>query len=321
MTTRVVFDNNIISYVADQLAASELNRLLAARQIELRLPPSVLLEVTANPNARVRARHVEQMVALKGSRLRTEADLESEELIAEIRRLRPSWVLRWPNYTKVDDLRAFWTRRIWREAVASHDALYEHGKNERESMLLHNMQLQKDVRAQHAGLDNKFPEDISTARIWATAEVPAYMSWWDGTDCEAWRIMLAQTWIRGSATNSTFRDWLGAFVDLKAFRDDATVGTFWLSDIQESDLRRSWLHMFAVDYIQRFTKITRGNSVDQQHAAYLPDCDLFVSSDRRYIDVLSVAKASAPFPLPELRLLKRDPDVSIIDQIDAIIST
>ncbi|MFE4575298.1 hypothetical protein [Streptomyces chartreusis] len=36
-------------------------------------------------------------------------------------------------------------------------------------------------------------------------------------------------------------------------------------------------------------------------ACYLPDCDVFLSEDRRFVRALQRVKEAAPIPLPEIR--------------------
>jgi hypothetical protein len=58
-------------------------------------------------------------------RLPTEAELESAEVVAEIRRLRPQWMRRMPDSARVASLNAFWTRQVWRIALEDSERLHE----------------------------------------------------------------------------------------------------------------------------------------------------------------------------------------------------
>lgn len=124
---RLMLDTNLVSYLADEQAVANFNRLVRSRGHALVLQPSLLLELAANPNPSVRRSHLAGAVQLFGKRLRSEADLEAGELIEEVRRTHPSWLRRWPDYTKVDRLRRFWTNRLWRQALEDHDVIQQHG--------------------------------------------------------------------------------------------------------------------------------------------------------------------------------------------------
>src|SRR5688500_19306712 len=90
---RVVFDNNIWSYVGDEGSRPALDKLLDKYGLQLLHAPSVLLEVLRTPRPDVRRRIVQAMVLGRpGRKLRSEADVEADELIREIRRLRPDWL-------------------------------------------------------------------------------------------------------------------------------------------------------------------------------------------------------------------------------------
>lgn len=64
-------------------------------------------------------------------------------------------------------------------------------------------------------------------------------------------------------------------------------------------------------------KITDGNPVDAQHAAYLPDCDVFLSADKNFVKVAGRIAAAAPAPVGQVRQVVWTPADDIVDAIEA----
>ncbi len=54
-----MLDTNLWSLLADDSSSREFYRMLADRGDIVAIPPSVLLELSRNPNAAVRSRHIE----------------------------------------------------------------------------------------------------------------------------------------------------------------------------------------------------------------------------------------------------------------------
>jgi len=115
---RVMLDTNLWSSIGDEMVVDGFNSLMKARSCEVVMPPSTLVEVARLPVAAARQRIIHALVTGGQRRLPTEAQMESEELVSEIRRVRPQWLRSMPDTAKVVSLNNFWTNRIWREAVS-----------------------------------------------------------------------------------------------------------------------------------------------------------------------------------------------------------
>ena len=117
--------------------------------------------------------------------------------------------------------------------------------------------------------------------------------------------------------DTTFADWVGAYVDLVRLRSNPEDFTqFWLHDVDRDAVPRNWLR-WAVNLVQSGFKITRGNPADEQHSSYLLDCDLFLSADAKYISVLEIVREDSPFRIAEPRLVSGDHSLPILDRIEA----
>lgn len=111
---RVILDNNVWSYVGIEGSRAELEAPAQASRLSVRTPPATLLEVLRTKDTEKRDRIIDAMTSRHWVRLRTEADLECEEFVAEARRTRPQWVRQLPRPGRPATLREFWTRGIWR---------------------------------------------------------------------------------------------------------------------------------------------------------------------------------------------------------------
>ena len=150
---------------------------------------------------------------------------------------------------------------------------------------------------------------------------------WSGEPVEAWRVssrvkfwhQLAVVGGRAILTkeDATFSDWIGAYIDLSKLRSSPEDFTkFWLYDVDRDALPRNWLR-WAVNLVQSGFKVTAGNPVDEQHSAYLLDCDIFLSADTRYVSILEIVREDSPFGLAELRLVSGDRSIPVLDRFEA----
>lgn len=113
-----MLDTNIWSRLAEQDRQYQFNRLCRDKQVDVVMPPATLLEVLRTQDRQLR-RAVTKLVCRKAwRRLRTEAQAEAAELVGEIRRLRPAWILDQPDFDAITGLERFWLRTIYDDALA-----------------------------------------------------------------------------------------------------------------------------------------------------------------------------------------------------------
>jgi hypothetical protein len=119
--------------------------------------------------------------------------------------------------------------------------------------------------------------------------------------------------------DTTFADWIDAYVDLNRLRTSrADFTRLWLYDVDRGAMPRNWIR-WATRLAQSTVKVTGGNPTDEQHSSYLIDGDLFLSADARYVEVLELVRADAPFPMAESRLVSGNRNIPILDRICAAI--
>ena len=311
---RLMLDTNIWSRLAEQGQQYQFNKLVRNKQIDVVMPPATLLEVLRTHDRQLR-RAVTKLVCRKVWRhLRTEAQAEAAELVAEIRRLRPAWILDQPDLDAITGHERFWLRTIY--DLASADAPQLLSLNQvvgmRERREISNLQEAQQVRFRSDGFFRSIEEAQKQFPTLAVTPGPpgsptsrsAQAAGWDpGTKVAPWRLdLLSVQWealvldpVRTHFTGqvATYADWVGAYVNLQAVSySRRDFGHLILYEIDEAHMPRTWLRR-AVALIQHSMKLSRGNPVDAQLASYLVDADLFVTNDKRYARIIEAVRPSA----------------------------
>jgi hypothetical protein len=309
-----MLDTNIWSRMTVRDQQHHFNQIVRNKKLDVVMPPATLLEVLRTQD-RQRRRAVTKLVCRKiWRRLRTEAQAESAELVAEIRRLRPTWILDHPDLHAVAKLERFWLRTIYELASTDAPQLLALnqivGASERQGVF--DLQRDQQIRFRSDGFLRSLEEaqalfpalEVSPGPLGSPASRRAEAYGWDpGAKVAPWRLDLlsvqwqalvvdpVRTQITGQA--ATYADWVGAYVDLGAISQNRRdFGHLLLYEIDETHMPRAWLRR-AVALVQHSMKLGRGNPVDAQLASYLVDADLFVTNDRRYMRILEAIRPSA----------------------------
>lgn len=328
--TRVLLDTNIWSRLGDEgVTVAALDRCLADAGCRLVQAPSMLIEALQNPDDEARDRIVRGMVMARGDRLRTEADRQGDEVIAEVRRLHPEWLRQVPPVHTTASHRRFWTTTVWKQATRKPEAFQAHYEANTEPIVQRLFDIQDAAKDEfRANVPEKtltLLESWSTVAEGADSPLPG----WDGQRAETWRVAVAILMRHelhvvhslsqaGYTRPSTYADWIGAHVDLRAmYADEALTTRFFLEEVALINMPRLWLTAFAVETCQLYYKINHGNAQDQQHAAYLLDCDVFLTVDNRYSMCLELVRKRAPFPMAETRRVSGNKGVPIMDRVRA----
>lgn len=325
---RVILDTNLWSSIGDEQVASQFNDLVRSRSLEVLVPPSTLVEVVRLPVAPVRQRIIGALATGPRRRLRTEAESEAAELVTEVRRVRPHWMRQMPDTARVATLTTRWTKGIWREALEDAQRLHDYEmRRTSELEYLVNRQRQQRARILHTKFSLR---PLTALTITAKPSVPeSYLAGWSGSKVEPWRIAARDLYwhqlvvVAGRAIvtkeDTTFADWVSAYVRLDALRSDQRDFTrFWLEDVNLQAMPRHWLR-WAVNILQADHKVTHGNPADEQHSSYLVEGDLFLSADARYVYVLEAVRADAPFAMAEPRLVPGDRSIPVLDRIVSVL--
>jgi hypothetical protein len=159
---RVILDTNVWTYIGEREETEEFERLEDELTLEIVIPPSILLEAARTPVPDIRDRIVDAITRRRATRVHPlpEARHEADEVVAEIRRLRPIWVRRSPLTSKLPPLEAFWTKRIWQIAAQDPANIAEREQRTPSSVherLMLQTQLENKKAAMTLGSDSTSP--------------------------------------------------------------------------------------------------------------------------------------------------------------------
>ncbi|MFJ9026333.1 hypothetical protein ACIRPU_41195 [Streptomyces sp. NPDC102259] len=327
-----MLDNNIWSYLGDERAGNRFKTVAHSLGYHVVTAPSVLLEVLQHPRSDMRAAIIEAITTATDERLRSEADQEGAEVISEVRRLHPEWMRAMPDTGREAAWRTYWTKRFWREAVEHHDRLRDTAPARRTArtvgFLVDNQKEQRE-RWREAGFDLGDLSQITLAPSEETT-VEQQTGWAPGERIAAWRPYSQEVYWHAFARGrrsvltheeTTYADWVGARVDLRAMCASREVfNRFWLYEVEPVHMPRAWLRC-AADTVQMDMKVTAGNPLDVQHAAYLPDCEVFLTADKNFLRVLDRIAEQAPVPVGRARRVAPAAHDGIVEAIEATLHT
>jgi predicted nucleic acid-binding protein len=307
---RVMLDTNIWSEIGRRDSRLAIEGLALARRWRIQTPPATLLEAIMTPDPDARGKILEVLSSRHWTRLRTEADQESAELISEARRLRPRWVRQLPLPGSPAHYRNFWQKTIWREARKDSELLRA------VSVEVHSAADSEAFKVQKFNRDQRVSEgqDVRDLRHivlepedWSNT---AYlMGWKPGERVEWWRVQARDVFWNALRTapidrmrgqNSTYTDWLEPYLHVDEMQSDGVDFTrFWFDEVEQIRMPRVWLR-WAVQTAQMMGRITPSSPRDDQLSAYLIDCDIFVTADRRFARAIALTAANSSFDLPSV---------------------
>lgn len=301
---RVILDTNLWSYIAEREEATALEELEEQLALRLVVPPSILLEVLRTPIPEVRERIVHALTRRGAERVHpsTEARQMADDLVGEIRRLRPQWVRSFPQTDKIERLEKYWTKVIWQRAAddpaaiaAQYDATTMDDEAEQWLEIQHENKL-AFTRAGGRVLEIEPVVDLSD-------QGPDERLGWAGDPLPFWRVHASWFWWlvvspgrRRISSHNTFRDWLDPFIrrDLAA-QDREDWNRLWFYELDAARMARIWITEL-LPWAQLTARVGGGNPRDVQHAAYLFGGDVFLTADRRLVAVLESLRRWAPEP-------------------------
>lgn len=329
---RIMLDNNIWSYLGDERAGNRFKTVAHALGHRVVTAPSVLLEVLQHPRSDIRAAIIEAITTATDERLRSEADQEGAEVISEVRRLHPEWIRAMPDTGREATWRTYWTKRFWREAMEHHDRLRKTEparQTARNVRLIVDVQKEQRERVRDTGFNLR---DLSRITMSPSEEttVEQRAGWATGEEIAAWRPYNQEVYWSAFATDrrailthedTTYADWVGARVDLRAMcASREAFNRFWLYEVESAYMPRNWLR-WAADTVQEDMKVTDGNPIDAQHASYLPDCDVFLTADKNFVRVLDRIAEQAPAPVGRAYRVAPAAHDGIVEAIEATLRT
>jgi hypothetical protein len=310
---RVSLDTNLWSELALSDVVSRFDELARARRWQVVVPPAILLEVARTTDPDRRLRILRAITRRRRFHTLTEAQMEATELLEEVRRVRPAWVNRSPDTRSIRRLERFWKTGIWQAAAHRPEAFAEGAASADDGSVRSTLVGGQRTTAQAARRgDFRFdPADLYVDLRGSDVRLGLHPGASE-TRIEAWRVvnallywhqLVTPTFGRAAGRDTTLADWAAPHLRLevvKRSRDE--YNRFWYYDVRPEAMPRNWMRA-AVHHAQINQKVTAGNPVDDQLSAYLFDCDVFITADRRFHRLLEVVRPASPIPFSQVALL------------------
>ena len=286
---RILVDTNVWRYLVDLDGLETVYRAARGAPGAILACPAVLYELLRLENAPLRHRLVKAICRSRWVRMMPEAFEESEQLRAELARLRPEWLLQEPDISSYRRLYNDWNERtgVWRRARVDPMRAAQILRLVEGDHLSRGRSDTLDLRAQ---LSKITTFDTVTLDRWTTT-FPLNPDGWDGRPVETWRAETMIYYIeallmRNSPQSPTAREWLEPWVNLAAIKNHLpSFASFFLYETDPLHLSRSWLR-WALRTLQATRKTGPGTPVDNQIGSYLVDADLLVTADKVFVAII-----------------------------------
>lgn len=308
---RILLDTNIWSEFANISAGPELLRVVRGGRVEIIVAPSVVFESLARSNDKKRQRQVDLLTLSKWRRLMPEAFSQCQEIMSEIRRLRPEWLKNHPNEQQFSRQRYDWTRKIggfWDKVRYDTEDIREHLGIEEgwtRSLMDGAREIARKRRQQtiEQGLRTAGP---LRGYLGHSTNPPAGCN---DTPFQPWRWdAWASTSVALSMPRHPYYEWLTPFLNWgQVTASPASWNRFWFYEVDEKAMPRFWL-MWAFEMLQSVQKVTNGTPGDSQLANYLPECDLVLSADANFIRNVDGLRQDAPCHIPIAERMPSGPE-------------
>ena len=293
---KILLDTNIWRYLIDSNASGKLFRSLRNSSNKIQVSPACLYETLRMNDAKLRKKIINLMTNQRFERLMPEAHSECLELIQEIRRLRPNMLKFKPDVAAFMRYEKWWSRKTGGKWVnIRNNTAFEASllSNLEGSNLNSQRELAKEARQNFRKLglnQNKIPMDR-----WMVTVPDNMFEGVKGGDFDAWRTWAVSRWsIAIINLDQTTLEWLSPFLDIDIVL--ANLGSLQSMLLHEADanlLQKSWLR-WAHGMAQSFRKTSSGAVGDNQLFTYLNETDIFISSDKAFLQIIEEIRPFTP---------------------------
>jgi hypothetical protein len=306
---RVLFDTNVWSYLVDHDGIEPVRKAARAAGVDIVACPAVTYECLRTSD-RVRRKRLAKALARDcWTRVMPEAFNEAADLRREVSRLRPQWLRESPDRVRYERERSDWDGSgFWWRVRNDPDMAARHvaavGEERLNRARSETKAARDDAHSRGYTLENFQWEHFST--------FDSPRPGWNGEQFETWRAKALRHWwddlVMGQSR--TMNDWLAPWLKLDAIRgDQASWLQFWTRDVDAARLPREWIR-WAMAATQSTRRVTSGTPGDNQLASHLPEVDMFVSTDRAFVDLIEVMRPHAPVAFAGTWLGRTGPDAA-----------
>ena len=295
---RILLDSNVWRYIVDAGSLPNFQRAARASKHKILVAPAVLYEAAHTARQDVRDALLSAMSLPLWKRLMPEAYSESEELKAEVTRLRPEWLRQAPDLSVFNRVRHDWTR--------ARGGLWDRIKADAELLQRFDVVTRAQARQQAQDLRTdalKWPAAWRDMPLTGVTMSPSFsIVGWGNASFEPWRFVAFNAFRTSMAAQGHAAiDWLGGEIDLELMLFQLrSLTQFWLGEVETARMPRHWLR-WAFEFLQQQHKVSDGTPVDTQIGTYLLDADLMLSADRVFVRIANRVREDAPFPVAHSR--------------------
>jgi len=286
----IILDTNVWRYIND---AQLENKLLVASHrsgVRILAAPSVLYEALNTDSPDLRKSLVRIITNSRWHRLLPEAFQECEEILYEIKRIRPEWLL--PN----PDL--IWRERNLYDWKRLRKGLWERARKEtaeiaKVARFPYLDEAREQARLRRNSIATVNPKEWKNSP-WV--QIPEGTSNSGSERIKLWRFEGCNVVRKHlSIPTSPYRDWLLPFLNLPKI-SKTSWSNFWFYEVDEEAMPRHQLRTLC-EWQQGFHKVSPGTPGDSQLAAYLTDAQYICSADKIFIQIVEDISAQISFSI------------------------
>jgi hypothetical protein len=283
-------DSNIWVYLVDADAVESFRKEARRLGVVVAACPAVAFEFLRAPLGPVaKKKRINALTLGAWRRLMPEAFKEAEEARRAIARLHPDWLNPSPDRNLWFKVKADWEQTWWTRTRKNPGA---------EAALITAMEGDsidqagtEAVELRERAKEGRLAFDSINFDVLAVPASKPY--WWDGQPFEPWRVQFASILLKGlERGDGAYADWLTPWLK-SDFVEDVDWYRLWIREVTKEEMPLAWLR-WAFQWVQATRTTTHGTPVDNQIATYLPECDVFVTSDKAFAACVEKVRPHSP---------------------------
>ena len=309
----MLVDINIVSDIVENHLKEDFFLLLKDRKLSACVTLSILLEMAKTNDSCKRKKFLQFIRDDVFEKLRSDDDLECEEVIQEVKRAFPQYYQE-KNILKAQKRRKYHLEQLWQECILKHEDLHNQAMqiSEIEGKITVDIQKKNKESFKEWNIDkiklNEMKAIFDEDKGWIISN-EGYELWRIDSFCAFYNF-----YMNPSPNSHLIKFWLDAYLDMNSFiHDKQNYHDFWFMKARRDTMKVQWLR-WAIKFVQQFKKIKDSNPFDELHTAYLVKVQYFVTADKLLYDCLKRIKKDKVIDFADPILIKVN-NLDIMDQL------